>query len=257
MSDVEDLPAEGPIGALGTGGSGWDALRSGDPALAEAYEGLVRAPRGGPLPPVVQELIGLAAASVCSGIDRDGIRAHVRAALAHGATNDHLREVIELVSIQGIHTVTMGTPLVLEEASAAGLPVPSSDGVEAQAVKAEFIERRGYWSPLWDALVAFDPMFLKAYLDYSSLPWERGTLEPKVRELVYIAINSVTTHLFADGLRVHVRNAFSHGATPDEIVHCFEIASTIGIRSALAALPIIEEEAGRAAAGPSRPGEAR
>lgn len=238
-----------PNGSLGVGGPGWDALRLDDPRLAAAFDDLAAAPRDGVLAPVVQELIGLAASAACSGIDVDSIRAHSRAALAHGATAEQLREVIQLVSIQGIHTITMGTPLVLAEAEAAELPVPSSDTPAALKVRAEFEARRGYWSPLWDAVAAFDPDFLRAYLEFSSIPWEQGTLQPKVRELVYIAINSVTTHLFPDGLRVHVRNAFSHGATAAEIVEVFEIIASIGIRSALAALPIIDDEITRSRTG--------
>lgn len=237
-----DSESTAPVGALGVGGPGWDHLSDDDPVLAEAYQRLALAPRTGPLAPMVQELIGLAAAAACSGIDADAIRSHARAALAHGATVEQLRETIQLVSIQGIHTVTMGTPIVLQEAEAAGIAVPDADRPDVRAVKGEFVRRRGYWSPLWDAVASFDPQFLAAYLDYSSIPWEQGTLEPKVRELVYIAINSVTTHLFPDGMRVHVRNAFAHGATAAEIVAVFEVCAGIGIRSALAALPIIAAE---------------
>ncbi|MGE0304341.1 MAG: carboxymuconolactone decarboxylase family protein [Acidimicrobiia bacterium] len=243
MSQIDDSTTEtAPVGALGVGGRGWDHLTQDDAALANAYRRLALAPRSGPLPEMVQELIGLAAAAACSGIDSDAIRSHVRAALAHGATVEQLRETVQLVSIQGIHTVTMGTPIVLQEAEAAALPVPASDRPDVQTVKDEFVRRRGYWSPLWDAVASFDPPFLAAYLDYSSIPWEHGTLEPKVREFIYIAINSVTTHLFPDGLRVHVRNAFAHGATPAEVVTVFEIVAGIGIRSALTALPIIAAE---------------
>lgn len=240
-----------PVGSLGLGEPGWAALRADDPALASAYEALALAPRSGSLDPLVCELIGLAAAAACSGIDADAIRAHSRAALAHGATPAQLREVIQLVSIQGIHTIIVGTPVVLDEAAAAGLATPSPDTPAAQEVRAEFERRRGYWSPLWDAVAAFDPEFLRAYLEYSSIPWEQGTLEPKVRELVYVAINSVTTHLFPDGLRVHVRNALAHGATPAEVVEVLELMAGIGIRSALAALPTIADEA-----SPGGPGSA-
>jgi len=240
---AKDPVEENLIGAFGLhGDEDWNTFRSADPDLAEAYLALVKAPRSGALTPLTHELIGLAGASACSGIDRPAIRSHVRAAVALGATFEQLREVIQLVSVQGIHTVTMGTPLVLEEAVAAGIPIPTSDTPEALEVRDEFILRRGYWSPLWDALVAFDPEFLRAYLNFSSLPWETGTLDAKTRELIYVAINSVTTHLFADGLKIHIRNALRLGATPREIVEVFEIVAGVGVRSALAALPIIVEE---------------
>lgn len=219
-----------------------DQVRRMDPLLADAFTKLVQSSHSGALSPLVRELVFLAAASVCSGIDADGIRRHSRASLLLGATLEELRGVIELVSVQGIHTLLVGIPIVLEEAKSAGLPLPSSDTPAAQSAKEDFVTRRGYWAPIWDAVVAFSPDFLTSYVEFSAIPGEHGVLEPKVREFIYIVINSVTTHLFPDGLRVHIRNAFAQGARPEEIVEVFQIISTIGIRSALAGLPIIEKE---------------
>jgi alkylhydroperoxidase/carboxymuconolactone decarboxylase family protein YurZ len=237
-------PTDHLDGFLGDGGPGWQALAGTDPALSAAYEALATAAhRGGHLPPKVRELVGIAAAAACSGIDPDGIRRHVRAATAAGATRDELVEVLRLVAIMGIHTCIVGMPLLLEELRAAGIEVEPASPERASEVRDDFERRRGYWSPVWEALATFDPEFLAAYLDFSSLPWEPGVLEPKVRELVYVAMNSVTTHLFPEGLRVHLRNALARGATAAEIVEVFELVSTIGIRSCLAALPIVATEA--------------
>jgi alkylhydroperoxidase/carboxymuconolactone decarboxylase family protein YurZ len=213
-----------------------------DPLLADAYTKLVHSSQSGALSPLVRQLVCLAAASVCSGIDTDAIRAHSREALLQGATFEELRSVIELVAVQGIHTLSMGIPIMLEEAGAAGLTLPSSDTTAARLAKEDFIKRRGYWAPVWEAIVAFNPSFLTCYVDFSAIPGEQNALEPKVRELIYIVINSVTTHLFPEGLRIHIRNAFKLGVRPEEIVEVFQIISTIGIRSALYGFPIIEDE---------------
>ena len=48
-----------------------------------------------------------------------------------------------------------------------------------------------------------------------------------------MAIDVVTTHLFASGIRVHVRKAIEYGATPDQVVDVITIASNIGAHSTL------------------------
>ena len=59
---------------------------------------------------------------------------------------------------------------------------------------------------------------LQPYLDFSSIPWKTGLLEPKIKELIYIAIDIATTHFFLSGTRIHIRNAIRHGAIKEEII---------------------------------------
>jgi alkylhydroperoxidase/carboxymuconolactone decarboxylase family protein YurZ len=47
-----------------------------------------------------------------------GIRQHVRNALALGATREEIMEVIELVSVIGIHSCAVGVPILIEELGA-------------------------------------------------------------------------------------------------------------------------------------------
>ena len=60
---------------------------------------------------------------------------------------------------------------------------------------------RGDWNPLWDQLRELDPEFMEAYLAFRSVPHRNGPLPQKVKELVMIAINAATTHLYAPGVR--------------------------------------------------------
>jgi alkylhydroperoxidase/carboxymuconolactone decarboxylase family protein YurZ len=58
---------------------------------------------------------------------------------------------------------------------------------------------------------------------------ETGTsLLPKVKELVYIAIDCTTMQLYVPGLKLHIRNAVRLGATPEEAMEVFEMASLMG-----------------------------
>jgi alkylhydroperoxidase/carboxymuconolactone decarboxylase family protein YurZ len=52
-----------------------------------------------------------------------GLRIHIRNALKHGATKEELMEVFELVSVLGMHSITMGVPVLIEEMKSAGVPL--------------------------------------------------------------------------------------------------------------------------------------
>jgi alkylhydroperoxidase/carboxymuconolactone decarboxylase family protein YurZ len=105
-----------------------------------------------------------------------------------------------------------------------------------------FIEARGFWTPLWEGVLELDPDFFEAYITFSSVPWTSGVLEPKVKELVYIAMDAAATHLFVPGIRQHVRNALEHGATKEEIMEVLELTSTLGIHACNIGVPILVEE---------------
>jgi len=113
----------------------------------------------------------------------------------------------------------------------------------------QFIEARGYWNEFWDGLLTLDPDFFEAYVAFSSVPWRTGPLEPKFKELIYIAIDAATTHLYEPGLRQHIRNALNYGATKEEIMEVLELVSVLGIHACTMGVPVLMEEL--AAAGKS------
>ena len=96
-----------------------------------------------------------------------------------------------------------------------------------------------------DGLLDLDPVFFEAYLEFSAHPWVHGVIPDKVKELLAIAWDASTTHMYEPGLRQHMANALGHGATPAEIMETLELAATIGIQSYETALPILDDEAQR------------
>ena len=56
-------------------------------------------------------------------------------------------------------------------------------------------------------LLELAPDLFEAYVEFSSVPWKTGTLEPKVKEMIYIAFDAAATHLYVPGLKLHLRNA--------------------------------------------------
>lgn len=113
---------------------------------------------------------------------------------------------------------------------------------EQKKLRDEFIEARGYWNSFWDGLLELDPNFFSAYLHFSGVPWRTGPLEPKIKELIYIAVDAATTHLYEPGLRQHIKNALKYGATREEIMEVLELVSVLGIHACTMGVPVLMEE---------------
>ena len=101
---------------------------------------------------------------------------------------------------------------------------------------------KGDWNPLWDQLLALDPQFMEAYLNFRSVPQKNGPLPQKYKELILVAINAATTHLYGPGVRRHMQNAFAHGATPEEVLEAIQLTTVMGIHACNLAIPILLEE---------------
>ena len=107
-------------------------------------------------------------------------------------------------------------------------------------------KEKGDWNPLWDTFAELDPEFLEAYLAFRSVPQNGGPLEQKTKELILIAINAATTHLYAPGVRRHIQNALKAGATQAEILETIQLTTVMGIHSCNLAIPILLEEVEKA-----------
>lgn len=101
---------------------------------------------------------------------------------------------------------------------------------------------KGDWNPLWDQMRRLDPEFMEAYLAFRSVPHKNGPLPRKFKELIMVAINAATTHLYAPGVRRHMKNALKAGATVDEIVEVIQLTTVMGIHACNLAIPILMEE---------------
>lgn len=105
---------------------------------------------------------------------------------------------------------------------------------------------KGDWNPLWETFHELDPDFLEAYLAFRSVPQKNGPLPQKTKELVLIAINAATTHLYGPGVRRHIQNALKAGATKEEILETIQLTTVMGIHSCNLAIPILMEEVSKA-----------
>lgn len=112
---------------------------------------------------------------------------------------------------------------------------------EQEKIKAEFIRVRGTWGGTWERILEFDTDFLAAYLNLSSIPARHGVLEPKVREFVFVAADAAATHLYAPGIRQHIRMALEYGASAAELMEVLELTSTLGIHACNLGVPVLIE----------------
>jgi alkylhydroperoxidase/carboxymuconolactone decarboxylase family protein YurZ len=221
----------------------WEGLLDQDPEFFASYLAFSAvAWRQGPLEPKVKEFVYIAVDAAATHLFVPGIRQHIRQALVHGATAQEIMEVIELTSTLGIHAANIGVPILVEELQATGQEIDRSLSARQEEIKADFEAKRGYWNAFWDGLLDLDPDFFEAYLEFSAHPWVHGVIPDKVKELLAIAWDASTTHMYEPGLRQHMANALGHGATPAEIMETLELAATLGIQSYEVALPILDEE---------------
>ena len=72
-----------------------------------------------------------------------------------------------------------------------------------------------------------------------------------MKELIAIAINASTTHLYKPGMRFHMRRALRIGVPVGEIVEVLQLASVLGIHTCSMGMPILRDEADAQAAPPA------
>lgn len=222
----------------------WDQVLQLSPEYFEAYTELSSVPwKTGVLEPKVKEFMYIAADASTTHLYNAGTRIHMANALRYGATVDEVFEVLQLTSVLGMHTCTLGVPILMEELKAAGKLDDSGLDARQTALKENFQKNRGYWAPFLEGILKLSPDFFEAYLRFSSVPWLKGTLEPKVKEFVYIAIDAATTHLYEPGLRQHIRNAIGYGATQEELMEVLQLITAIGVHTITESVPILVKEA--------------
>lgn len=241
----EKLKAEF-IARRGTWSDSWQGILELDPHFLAAYLKLSTVPwhkDHNHLSDKVKELVFIAIDANATHMYLPGVRQHIKAALKAGATPQEIMEVLELSATLGIHAMNIGVPILVEVLEEKGLRTGAAPLNEYQErLKADFTKTRGYWHSFWDEMLELDPEMFDAYTEFSSVPWRHGTLEPKIKEFIYIAFDTAATHLYVKGLKLHIENAIGYGATPGEILEVMEIASVLGIHAVTSAAPILLEE---------------
>jgi len=111
-------------------------------------------------------------------------------------------------------------------------PTPTCDKLRAN----------GAWNPVWEPFYQLDPAWTEGFMRTGLKPMLDGVLEPKTIEFLAIAVDASCTHMYAPGVRRHIRNALQLGATKEEITAVLQLTSVLGIHTMSLGAPILHEE---------------
>ena len=100
----------------------------------------------------------------------------------------------------------------------------------------------GEWNPIWEPFYQLDPAWTEAFIAMGAKPTLSGVLDPKVIEFIAIAVDASCTHMYAPGVRRHIRKALELGATKQEITAVLQCVSVLGIHTMSLGAPILQEE---------------
>lgn len=112
-------PARARKAATGNWNPDWEPFAKLDPAWTEKVIAMAIAPVvSGVLDAKTIELIGIALDASCTHLHAPGLRRHIRRALAAGATKEEITAVLQLTSVQGLQSMCLGAPILIEELEA-------------------------------------------------------------------------------------------------------------------------------------------
>ena len=215
-------------------------LREWDPDWAEKYSRMSTNPwTNGILPLKTIELICVALDAACTNLQESSTRRHIRAALKAGATRDEILWVLKAASALAIHSCSLGAPILLEEAQAAGIkpaaktvPTPACDKMRAI----------GQWNQAWDPFYEIDPKWTDEFFAIAIDMYGKSPLSQKEIEFLSIAFDASFTHMYPPGTRRHIKTALKLGATMEEIMEVLKICVSNGRNALTLAIPILAEE---------------
>jgi alkylhydroperoxidase/carboxymuconolactone decarboxylase family protein YurZ len=100
----------------------------------------------------------------------------------------------------------------------------------------------GEWNPNWEPFYELDPDWTEGFMAVGLKPMFAGVLDAKTIEFLAIAVDASCTHMYAPGVRRHIRKALALGATKQEIAAVLQLTSVLGIHTMSLAAPILLEE---------------
>lgn len=229
---THNVPAGASLEALIDETSDLAAFRSAAWSSLPAAADFWRVPmEGDHLDPRIRELVLVGMHAAITTFNVDGVERHTKRALAAGATAEEVIDVLITIVAQANHALYFSIPILEEELAAAGLndTVGTGPDPDYESARQAFIAARGFWNTDRDAIARLIPDYYKALDNVSTESWNNGPLSAKERAFVCIGIDSTVTHNYEPGLRRHIRNALSHGATRDEILEVLQLTGVIGL----------------------------
>ena len=232
-------------------------LKEWDPAWAEHTVKMTTNPwMDGILPIKFIELVSVGLNASRTNLNADGMRRHIRAALAAGASRQEILFVLKCASVMSIHSVSFNAPILIQEASIGSLEDFSDfrkkrlERIGKVTPAVEKMKAAGHWSEEWDSVLFLDPVWTDQYMDMGSSLYAENVLPPKELELLLVAFDAAYVHLYDPGTRTrhHIKNAFRAGATVEEIMEVLKLGVVQGVQACNLGVTLLAEELQRDAA---------
>ena len=147
-----------------------------------------------------------------------------------------------MASLLSIHSCSLGAPILLEEAKAAGVSLGEKPHNAVATPACDKMRELGLWSDAWDPFFTLDPAWTDQFMATGRGVYAEGLIEPKLAELLSIAFDASFTHMYAPGTRRHIRSALKLGATVEEIMAVLKLCVVHGVQAVNMAVPILAEE---------------
>jgi alkylhydroperoxidase/carboxymuconolactone decarboxylase family protein YurZ len=182
----------------------------------------------------------LAVNAACTNLNPEGTRRHIRAALDAEASRDEILMVLKMASLLSIHSCSLGAPILLEEAKAAGLAAPERP--RAATPLCDKLRATGQWNEAWTPFYNLDPAWTEEFVAAGIPAYAGSVLSPKLAELLSIAFDASFTHMYAPGTRRHIKAALKLGATMEDIMEVLKLCVIQGVQACNLGVPILAEE---------------
>lgn len=203
-----------------------EAMLRANPAFLSYYADYAGYPaQTGPLTPRMVELVYVALDASATHLYEAGLETHLRMALAAGASEADVFDVLHLLTLQGVNAVLQAADVLHDAAPA--VPLPPQDPL-CQRIHALWPEQAA--SLL--RLAAQDPGYVGVLLDFVEDGAPAGGLSQTERLLVRIALHASFTQGDQTGLRALITHALKQGVTRAEILQVIQLGAHLAVHGA-------------------------
>lgn len=239
---ADNLSATDQVRSAGWSLRSLDLLNELDHAWTELYSRMAVNPwTSGALSGKDIQLITVGLSASITNMDGPALRRHIQAALHAGATQKEILEVLKMAAILALHSMSLGAPILIEEAKAADKTLGST--AKSATPACDKMKAIGQWNQAWDPFYELDPTWTDEFISAGAGFYTSGVLSPKFVELISIAFDASITHMYAPGTRRHIKAALALGATPNEIFNVLKLCVSQGVNALDFGVPILAEEA--------------
>ncbi|KAL6251929.1 hypothetical protein RBB50_002139 [Rhinocladiella similis] len=118
-----------------------------------------------------------------------------------------------------------------------------SSSKDVAQMKTKFVKElgEGPWDETWESIAKLSPELFDASVNLIAVPRKKRHLSPKIQQLMSIAVDASSTHLFLPGIQQHIKAALAEGASAAEIIEVIELTGTLGIHACNIGVPLLVE----------------